>query len=82
MNRVDPALFGQRDDRLNIEVGTDRLARLPDRIGFVCLEAVQGEAVLMGVNRDGTNAQLVSAPEDADRDLTAVSNQQAGNAPH
>ena len=82
MNRVDLPLLGQRDDRVDIEVRPDGLARLPDRIGFVSLESVQGKPVLVRVDRDGADAQLVSGPEDADRDLAAISDQKTGDAPH
>ena len=44
----------------------------PDQVGFVGLEAVQREPVLLGVDGDGAQAEFVGGPEDADRDFAAV----------
>ena len=70
---------GQGDDAVDVEVGADRLARLADAVGLVGLEAVQGEAVLVGVDGDGADAQLVGRAEDADGDLAAVGDQELAN---
>ena len=76
MDRVDLVFAGQGDDAGDVEVGADRFAGLADAVGLVGLEAVQGEAVLVGVEGDGANAQLVGRAEDADGDLAAVGDQQ------
>ena len=44
---------------VDVEVRPERLAGLADAIGFVRLEAVQGEAIFVGVDRDGADAELV-----------------------
>src|SRR6185312_10336534 len=50
---------------------------LADLIGLVRLEAVEGEFVFLGIDRDGGNAQFRGGPENPDRDLGAVGHQQA-----
>ena len=73
---IDPDVLGQLDDAGDVEVRADRLAGLADPIGLVGLEAVQGEAVLVGVDRDGADAEFVGRAEDADGDLAAVGDEQ------
>ena len=53
-----------------------------DEISLVRLEAVQGEAVFVGVNGDRADAQLVAGPKDADGDFTAVGDEKSGDSPH
>ena len=76
MDGIDLVLAGQGDDAVDVEIGADRLARLADAVGLVRLEAVQGEAVFVGVDGDRADAQLVGGAEDADGDLAAVGDQQ------
>ena len=76
MDRVDFVFAGQGDDAGNVEVGADGFAGLADAVGLVGFEAVQGEAILVGVQRDGANAQLMRGAEDADGDLAAVGDEQ------
>ena len=79
MDRVDLVLLGDVDDAVDVEVGADRLARLADLVGLVGLEAVQGEAVFVRVDRDRADAQLVGRAEHADGDLAAIGDQQLAN---
>ena len=72
MDRVHALFRGQRDDAFDIEIGFDRSLALADQVGFVRLEAVQGEAVLLGVDGDGAQAQFVGGAQDADRDFAAI----------
>ena len=82
MNRVDFSFFGERDDRVDVEIRANRLAGLPDGVGFVRFEPMQGKAVFVRVDPDGANAQLVPGPEHPDRDFTAIGNQQTSDSPH
>ena len=82
MDRVHVELLRQRDGALDIEIGADRLARFADAVGLVRLEAVQGEAVLMRIDRNRADAQLVRRAEDADGDFAAVGDQQLANRPN
>ena len=77
--RVDGISAGElrdADDFLDREVGRNRLHPHPDFVGLIRLEAVQGEAVFVGVNGDRLDAQLCCATKHADRDFRAVGNEQ------
>src|SRR5206468_1597808 len=76
MNGVNIMLLRERDDAGDVEVSADRLAGLADQIRLVGLEAVQREAVFMGVDRDRADAQLMSRAEDANGDFAAIGDQQ------
>ncbi len=76
---IDFVAFRQGDDAGDVEVGADRLAGLAGAVGFVGLEAVQGEAVLVGVDRHRADAQLGGGAKDADRDLAAVGDEELLN---
>ena len=60
----------------DVEVCANRLACFPDAICFVGLEAMESEAILVGVERDGADAEFVSRPKHADRDLASIGNEQ------
>ena len=60
----------------------DRLARLADQVGLVRLEAVQGVAVFVRVDRDRANAQFVGRAEDANGDFAAIGDEQLGDLGH
>ena len=45
--------------RVDVEIRPDRLARLADLVGLVGLEAVQGEAIFVRIDRHRADAQLV-----------------------
>ena len=79
MDRVDLVLAGQGDDAVDIEVGPQRFAGRADAVGFVRLEAVQGEAILMGVDGDRADAELMGGAKDANGDLAAIGDQQLAN---
>ena len=76
MDRVDPGVVGDPQDVLDVQVGGDRVLALADQEALVRLEAVQGEAVLVGVDGHRADAQLAGGAQDADRDLAAVRDQQ------
>ena len=46
------------------------------------LYSMEGEAVLMGVDRDGADAEFMRRPEHADRDLAAIGDEELGDGPH
>ena len=72
MDRVGLRLAGDADDLGDRQIGLDRPEALADLVGLVGLEAVEGELVLLGEDRDGPDAELVGRPEDADGDLRPV----------
>ena len=60
------------DDLIDRQIRADRALSLPDQIALIGLVAMQMNAVLMRVDRDGRDAQLGGCTEDANRDLPAV----------
>ena len=67
-----PFSCGQRDDAFDVQVGFHRALALADQVGFVGLEAVQGEAVFLRIDGDGAQAQFVGRAQDADGDFAAI----------
>src|SRR5262249_22630758 len=82
MDRVDLLLPRELDDRGDVQIAADRLARLADRIGLVGLEAVDREPVLVRVDRHCPDAELVGRSEDPDRDLASIGHQQLADLGH
>ena len=79
MNGVDTGALGDPDDVRDIQIGRDRLLAGTDQIAFICLETVQREAILVGVDRDGAHAHFGSSTHDADGNFAAVGDQQLAN---
>ncbi len=82
MDRVDLLRLGQGDDRVDVEIAADRLAGTADLIGLVGLEAMDGEPILVRIDRHGADAQLVGRAKDPDRDLAAVGGHQLAELGH
>ena len=82
MDGVDMRLFRHADDVVDVEVSLDRLLAGADEIGFVRLEAVQGEAVLVGIDGHRADAQFGSRTHDADGDFAAVGDEDAADLLH
>ena len=76
MNDVHALLLRERDDALDVEIRADRPLPLAHAISLVRLEAVHRKPILLGVNRDGAQAQFGRRAHDADGDLRAVSDEQ------
>ena len=72
MNRIDLVLQAQINNGWDIQIGADGLSWFADRISFIGFEAVQREAILVGVDGDGTDSEFVGAAENPDRDFTAI----------
>jgi hypothetical protein len=69
---VDVAPARQGDDLVDPQVGLDGPLPLPHQVGLVGLVAVEGEPVLLRVDRDRPDPELGGGAEDADGDLAAV----------
>ena len=80
MDRVDLVVHGDPDHLVDVEIGLERALAAADPVGLVGLEPVQGELVLLGIDRDGLDAELGRGPEHPDRDLGAVGGEQAADA--
>ena len=82
MNGVDMILPRDADDVGDVQVGGDGFPAGTDPIRLIGLEAVEGEAVLVGEDGDGANAHLSGGPQDADGDFAAVGDEEAADFFH
>ena len=82
MDGIAVGLDRHADDVVHRQIGGDGAERLADGIGFVGLEAVEGEAVLVREDRDRGLAHLVGRAQDADRDLAPVRHQNSFEFAH
>ena len=78
MNRIHSVLFGDRNQRRNIQIPLHRRPALhrPDQVRFIRFEPVQRKAILVRVNGHGPQPQFGCRPENADGDFTPVGNEQ------
>ena len=81
MHRIGTAVARDADHLLDVQVGLHRLLPLADQVGLVGLETMQREAILVGIEGDGTDAELARRPQHADGDLAAVGHQQLAKHP-
>lgn len=72
---ISAGFFGDANNLLNIEVGTDGMALFTNRVGLISLLTVNGVAVFVGEDADGLSAELVGRTVSADCDFAAVSDQ-------
>ena len=72
MDQGDTLLDSERDDALNVEIGTHRSFFFSKLVGFVCFKAVPGKAVLFCIDRDSSKTKLSCGAEDPDGDLAPV----------
>ena len=74
VNGVAAGFFRRRDDTAGVQIG--RRAEAGQRVLFVRDADMQAFRVVLGINRDGSQAQIGGGPGDADRDLAAIGDQQ------
>ncbi len=74
MNGVDICNFCGRDDGGNVEIAVGRTRRT-DADGLVGKANMQGVAVSFTVDGDGANAEFPAGVEHAQRNFTAIGNQ-------
>ena len=82
VNRIHMRLFGHADDVVDVEVGRDRALAFAHQVGLVGLEAVQREAVFLGVDRHGADIHLAGGAEHANGDLGSVGDEDALDRVH
>ena len=72
MDIVDASFFCDVDDAWDVEVGGDRAFARVDEVSFVGFEAMDAEAIFLGVDCYSAQAELGSGTEDANSDFSAV----------
>jgi hypothetical protein len=65
----------QGDYGVHVEISLNRPFPFPDEVRLVSLEAIQAQAIFLGKDSYGAEAQLVGCSKNADRDFTAVEGQ-------
>jgi hypothetical protein len=79
MDGVHIVGLGDAEDAGNVEIGFDGSFAGADAIGFVRFEAVKGEAVFLGIDGDGAEAEFVGGAENADGDFATVGGEEFAN---
>ena len=75
VDRIGTGLQRNTDDLVNREIRLDRSKTRPDLIGLVCLEAMETQLVLLGIDGDSGFAELVGGTADPDGNFTPVCDQ-------
>ncbi len=76
MDRIDAFFLRQRDNAVNVEIRGDRAFALADEVGFIRLETMEAEPVLLRKDGHGAQPEFGARAEDADRDFAAVGREQ------
>lgn len=76
MNRVGAGIQGDPQHLVHIEVGLNGVESGAQQVSLVSFEAVQGKAILVGVDGHGANAELTRRTQYPDGNLAAIRDQQ------
>ena len=76
MDQGRAALLGDGDDAVDIQIGLHRPQARTDPIAFIGLEPVQGQLVLLGIDRNRAQAELCGGAHDADSDFAAIGDEE------
>ena len=80
MNGIGLGLDRDAQDVFDVEVGIHRRLAATHQVGLVGLGPMQRKAILLRIDRDGADTQFVGSAHDANRDFTAIGDQQAADA--
>ena len=80
MDAITALGLGDGNDRCPVQIGPCPHAL--QRHGDVSLLDVQGGRIILGKDRDGGHAKVCGGPKDADGDLAAIGDEQAGERAH
>ena len=75
MDGVGAVLLGQLNDAGDVQIGPQGTLIFADQIGFVGGCAENAVRILIGIDRDGLQAQIVTGTEDPHCNLAAVCHQ-------
>ena len=73
MDVSDPMFLRDADDALDVQIGADRSLAFSSQIGFIRFETVQAQAILLGIDRCGTETQFRRRAQNPDGDFAAIS---------
>jgi hypothetical protein len=79
MDGVYVFFFRQRNDSGDVQIGFHGPFAGADLVGLVGLKAMQGEAILLGINGYRAQSKLVRGAEDANGDLAAIGGEKFSN---
>ena len=82
MNGINFRVTRDTQNVLNIEIGFDGPFVAPDEIRLVRLRSMQGEAILLRVDRDRPDAQLSGCTHDPYGDFAAIGDQETADSGH
>ena len=80
MDAITALGLGDGNDRRTVQIGPCPHAR--QRHGNIGLLDVQGGRIILGKDRDGGHAKVCGGPKDANSDLAAIGDEQAGERAH
>jgi hypothetical protein len=72
MDRIDAFFLRERDDAFDVEVSLDGTFSSANQVSFVGLEAVEGETILLRVDRYGAEIEFVGGAKDAYGNFAAI----------
>src|SRR5258705_13754098 len=72
MNSVDTFLLRKCNDSRDVQIGLDGTLAGANLVGFVSLEAMQGEPVFLRIDGYGAKAEFIGGTEDTNGDFAAV----------
>ncbi len=78
---VHARIVGDLEDARHVQIGAHGFVAFAHHIALVRLEAVEGEAVLVRIDRHSLDAQFARRAEDANGDLTPVGDEQLVERP-
>src|SRR5581483_10919281 len=79
MNGIDIRFPGDAKNVLYVEVGLDGTLVASHEIGLVGLGPMQREAILLRIDRHGSDPELRGGTHDTDRDLAPIGDQDAAD---
>jgi hypothetical protein len=79
MNCIHAFFFRERDDSRYVQIGLNRTLACADLVGFVGLETMQRQPILLRIDGHGPQPEFVRGTKDANGDFAAVGSEQFPN---
>ncbi len=81
MDGIDALVPRQSHDAGDVQISFDGTFTGADQVGFVGFEAMQAEAVLLGIDANGAEVEFIGGAENANGDFAAIRSQQPLDGP-